>query len=189
MKHCTREILATDGLLGFYNASKDDPHNYARIQFKMTTRKVMEQMASFLRQKLCLEVPLRFNTETIASPYVRPCHTLQINRSEDIETWRRAIGFSNPSHITRMMMFEQLGECPPRTCIVDRLAFLSGCSNTLKAAGPIPESAFKSVVSAMNREDGSPISEVHQMMKRIKAVNERLRHLNRELPRIFQLTS
>jgi hypothetical protein len=40
MKYCVREILATHGLLGFYNASRNQPHKYARIQIEMTARRL-----------------------------------------------------------------------------------------------------------------------------------------------------
>jgi len=85
-----------------------------------------------------------------------------------------------------MMVFEELGECPPGTSIVDRLAFLAGCSCSLKAEGPIPESAFDSVISKMNRQFGSPIIDAHSAIIQIQSVNQRLHHLDRELPRIVQ---
>src|SRR3989441_8364542 len=38
-------------------------------------------------------------------------YTTLFRSSEDIDIWSREIGFSNPSHISRMMVFESLGEC------------------------------------------------------------------------------
>lgn len=188
MEYCAREILATDGVLGFYNASKTQPHKYPRIQIKMTARSVIEELARFLREELCINVSCRLNAEPGGCGR-RPRHIIQVNRSADIDIWRKEIGFSNPSHISRMMVFEELGECPPRTSILDRLSFLTGCSSTLRASGPIPESAFESGISRMRREFGSPDLDAHRTIERIQSINLRLRSLVRELPRIVELTT
>ena len=185
MKYCAREILSTDGLLGFCTASKNRLHKYPRIQIKMTAGVVLEQLAKFLVQQISMKVSCRMNTES-TEVNRRPRYILQINGLDDVEKWRKEIGFSNPSHISRLMVFEELGECPPSTSVVDRLAFLSNCSCSLKAEGPIPVSAFDSVISKMNRQFGSPIADAHTALEQIQRVNQRLRHLNRELPRIVQ---
>jgi len=187
MKYCAREILATDGVLGFYNASKNQPHKYPRIQIKMTARAVIEELARFLGRKLCINVSCRLNAEPGGCGR-RPRHIIQINRSADIDLWRKEIGFSNSSHISRMMVFEELGECPPRTSILDRLSFLTGCTSTLRASGPIPQSAFESAISTMRREFDSPVLDARLTIERIRNTNLRLRSLVRELPRIVELT-
>jgi len=85
-----------------------------------------------------------------------------------------------------MMVFEELGEYPPGTSILDRLSFLTGCTSTLKASGAIPESAFESALSRMKREFGSPVLDAPRTIERIQKVNLRLRSLARELPRIVE---
>ena len=131
MRPLTRELLATDGVLGFYNAGRNNPHKYPRIQIKLKASLVIEQLATFLRADLGISASCRstMSVHEGRSPSLQ--QMLQVNRSEDIETWRREIGFSNPSHISRMMVFEALGECVPRTSIVDRLSFLCGYSSSL----------------------------------------------------------
>lgn len=185
MKYFVREILATDGVLGFYNASRNQPHKYPRIQIKMTARAVIEGLSKFLRRELGINVSCRLNAEPGGCGR-RPRHITQINRSADIDIWRKEIGFSNPSHISRMMVFEELGECPPGTSILDRLSFLTGCTSTLKVSGAIPESAFESAISRMKREFGSPVLDAPRTIERIQKVNLRLRSLARELPRIVE---
>jgi hypothetical protein len=185
MKHCVRELLATDGVLGFYSASKSGVHKYSRIQITMTAWRVVEQLAKFLRQQIGINASCRFEAEPGSSVW-RPRHRLQVNGSANIEKWRKEIGFSNPSHISRLMTFEKLGECPPRTSILDRLSYLTGCSSGLRASGPLPRSAFESAVSEMRRGFGSPDLNAHQTIKRIQCINRRLQHLARELPRIVE---
>jgi len=51
----------------------------------------------------------------------------------------------------------------------------------------MPESAFDSVISQMNRQFGSPIADAHTALKQIQSVNQRLQHLDRELPRIVEI--
>jgi hypothetical protein len=185
MRYCVREILATDGLLGFYNASKNGVHKYARIQIKMTAWRVVKAVARFLHENVGIDVSCRFNAEH-AGLGRRPRHLLQINRATDIEIWREEIGFSNPSHISRMMVFEELGECPPGTGILDRLSFLAGCSATVTVSGPLPRSALQSAISKMRKNFGSPDLGLNQTIARIQSINMRLRHLGRQLPPIVE---
>jgi len=35
MRPLARELLATDGVLGFYNAGRSNPHKYPRIQIRL----------------------------------------------------------------------------------------------------------------------------------------------------------
>lgn len=181
MRCCIREILATDGLLGFYNASQNGLHKYARVQIKMTASLVIGEIAKFLRDKFGIEASCRINAEP-AGLGRRARHILQINRPQDLEIWRKEIGFSNPSHISRMMVFERLGECPPGTSILDRLSYLTGCSSVLKASGPLPACTLESVISKMRREFGSSDLDANQIIKRIQIINMRLHHLSREPP-------
>lgn len=186
MRCFLREILATDGVLGFYNASRNQPHKYPRIQIKMTAQAIIEEMARFLREKLRINVSCRLNAEP-AGLGRHPRHIIQVNRSADIDVWRKELGFSNPSHISHMMVFEEVGECPPRTSILDRLSYLTGCASTLRASGPLPESSFESSISKMRRKFGSPDLDAHHTIERIQSINLRLRRLVRELPRIVEI--
>lgn len=126
MKCVARELLATDGVWGFYTASASGPHRYARIQLKLTAGTVIEELAEFLQNELGMSVSCRMNAVTSDRLGEAPQHILQINRSEDIDAWRNEIGFSNPSHISRLMTFELMGECPPNGTTTARLSFLSG---------------------------------------------------------------
>jgi hypothetical protein len=186
MKCCAREILATDGVLGFYSASKNQPHKYPRIQIKLSARAIIEQLGIFLKKDLGVNASCRLNAEA-AGYRKRARHIIQINRSDDIETWRKEIGFSNPSHITRMMVFEKTGECPPRTSILDRLTFLAGCSSQLAASGPVSESALESLMNAMKKQFGSPELNAQCTIERIRSINLRLRSLHRELPKLVKM--
>jgi hypothetical protein len=188
MRHLARELLATDGLLGFYNAGKYRPYKYSRIQIKLKASLVIEQLASFLQADLGIHASRRstISTHEGRSPSLQ--RILQVNRSEDIDTWRREIGFSNPSHISRMMVFEAQGECVPRTSIRDRLSFLCGYSKTLLASKPIDPIDLVAILDKMTRTFGFPRVTGEAVLTRIDEINRRLgANLNRNLPMLVNL--
>jgi hypothetical protein len=183
MRPLARELLATDGVLGFYNAGRNNPHKYPRIQIKLKASLVIEQLATFLRADLGISASCRstMSVHEGRSPSLQ--QILQVNRSEDIETWRREIGFSNPSHISRMMVFEALGECVPRTSIVDRLSFLCGYSSRLATSKPIAPSDLVAMVDKMTTSFGFPRVTGEAILRGISQINKRLgSNLDRKLP-------
>jgi hypothetical protein len=151
----------------------------------MTAWKVIEQIAIFLRQQVGINASCRFGAEPGSSVWL-PRHRLQVNGSVNIDGWRREIGFSNPSHISRLMIFQRLGECPPKTSILGRLSYLTGCSSGLRTKGPLPTPALESAVSEMREEFGSPKLNAREIIDHIQSINMRLHHLGRELPKIVE---
>ncbi len=184
MRHLARELLATDGVLGFYNAAHG-PHRYPRIQIKLKACPVIEQMATFLRHELGIHVSCHSRFPTHEGWDASLQQILQINRSEDIDTWRREIGFSNPSHISRMMVFDLLGECIPRTSIRARLSFLCGRSPSLDLFEPISVIDLISLVDHMRKDFGFPRLEGREILNEVRKISERLEStLGRGLPPI-----
>ncbi|TMI14151.1 hypothetical protein E6H33_09010 [Candidatus Bathyarchaeota archaeon] len=59
MRPLARELLATDGVLGFYNAGGNNPHKYPRIQIKLKASLVIEQLATFLQADLSISASCR----------------------------------------------------------------------------------------------------------------------------------
>lgn len=188
MRFLAREILATDGVLGFYNASPNHPNKYARIQIRMTARHVIEQLAQFLRTVFGITVSCRFDREGFGGCHTHPQHILQINRAEDIERWRTEIGFSNPSHISRFIVFRKIGYCPPNTSLLTRLSFLTGCSSQLHAPRAVPEDAMVSTLDLMRKDFGSPMLEGRAIIDEIRKINYKLNStLGRTLPEITRM--
>jgi hypothetical protein len=188
MRSLARELLATYGLLGFYAAGRNQLHKYPRIQIKLKICPAIGQLASFLRNDLGLRVSLRSALGTHEGRKTSLQQILQVNLSEDIETWRREIGFSNPSHISRMMVFEALGECVPRSSIVDRLSFLCGYSKSLAVSTPIALCDVVAITDRMTRSFGFPRITGETIISTIGEINKRLRsNLNRRLPTLVNL--
>lgn len=86
MRPLARELLATDGVLGFYNAGECKPHKYPRIQIKLKACPVIEQLASFLRVELGIGAKCRYNLGIHKGWGTSLQQIIQINRSEDIDT-------------------------------------------------------------------------------------------------------
>lgn len=187
MKPLARELLATDGVLGFYTAEKGGGHKYPRIQIKMTARRVIDEVSAFLQNHLGITSRCRDQTVDHTGWGKSLQRVLQISQHSDIDTWRKEIGFSNPSHISRMMVYEALGECPPRTSIDNRVAFLSGQSSKLSSLGPITRTDLVSVISRMKAEFGSPRATPSAILQKIDEINDRLSsNLGRKLPVLAQ---
>ena len=183
MRPLARELLATDGVLGFYNAGRYGPHKYPRIQIRLKACPAIEQLSSFLKLELGIRTTWRYTLGVHEGRRPSLQQVIQINRSEDIDTWRREIGFSNPSHISRMMLFELRGECPPRTSIVDRLSMLS--DRLGRASVHLPPEDMISLVGQMRKRFGFPRLEGRDILEKMTQVSGQLElKLGRGLPRL-----
>jgi hypothetical protein len=160
-------------------------HKYPRIQIKLASESIIRQLATFLRNTMGLSVSCRLNV-AVDGWGRNPRYILQINRGEDIETWRREIGFSNPAHTSRMMVYNTLGECPPGTRLLDRLSFLSGCTPHLSAQKPMSASSFESVINQMRKEYKTPRLEAREIVRKMQEINKRP-YLRSRLPEIVAL--
>ena len=189
MRQFARELLATDGVLGFYNSGKCGLHKYPRIQIKLKACPVIEQLANFLRVELGIHATCRNNLGIHKGWGTSLQQIIQVNRSEDIDTWRREIGFSNPSHISRMMVFELQGECLPRTSIVDRLSMLSGRFSRFDTApGHLRPQDLIFLVGDMRKHFGFPRLEGKEVLNAMIQISKRLEfRLGRGLPPIVNL--
>jgi len=82
-----------------------------------------------------------------------------------------------------MMVFEALGECVPRTSIVDRLSFLCGYSSRLVASKPFAPSDLVAMVDKMTTSFGFPRVTGEAILQKIAEINRRLgSNLDRKLP-------
>lgn len=51
-------------------------------------------------------------------------YRLEINGKKNLKKWVDLIGFSNPKHKTKIIVWERLGYCPPRTTYTERLKII-----------------------------------------------------------------
>lgn len=190
MKHLVRETLATDDVFGFYSATKAGQRKYPRIQIKLKSGPLIEQLAIFLSTELGLEprcrTALTFHEGYGHCPTVQ--QILQISRMSDIRTWIREIGSSNPVHISRMMIYELLGEVDPNTSIKKRLLLLLGHSLRTGDSELLHPSDLVRIMDNMENRFGFPRLGGHEILGALRKVNGNLEsRAGRRLPAIVDL--
>jgi len=118
-----RGLFDTDGNIYFdKNRSAKNPKN-DRPAIKLgTVSKNLINDLFFLFKKLGLNPRLK-------KPYQgkrdkNAVHTVLVYRKADIEYFIKNIGFKNPKHSTKWLIFKKLGYCPPKTTLKERLKIL-----------------------------------------------------------------
>ena len=188
------EICSTDGLIGFYNANKKyNPHKYPRIQIRMTLREVIESLAEFVRQELSINARTYYDIKRKNGSIQ---HTLAINGKEKLDTWRKTIGISNPSKISKVMVWEKYGICPPHTTILQRFAMISDIIDPLKykeknqsipAVKSLPQKDIIDILVKMRKDYGYPLIKPTTLVNLAETV-DKLVHI-RNQRRLLQSSS
>lgn len=94
-------------------------HTYPVISFCTGSQMLATQVHKALR-KLGFTVPVmtrRRDTGVL---------TIQMNGNINYERWMNTIGFNNPKHLTKVILYEQFGLVPPETDLEERLRILRG---------------------------------------------------------------
>jgi intein/homing endonuclease len=120
-----RGLFDTDGCIYFdRNRSAKHPiNNVPTIQLALISEKLIKQV---------YEILINFGLHPrLKKPYQgkgdrRKVHTILIYRREDIRYFIEKIGFKNPKHHTKWLVFKKLGYCPPKTTLVERKNILRG---------------------------------------------------------------
>jgi len=177
------EICSTDGLIGFYNANREyDPHKYPRIQIRMTLKEIIETLAEFVTQELGIDARTYYNIKRKNGSIQ---HMLTINGKDKFEVWRKTVGISNPSKISKVMVWEKYGICPPYTTILQRFAMISDIIDPMKYKKknlPIPPVRYLpgkviiDILAEMRRNYGYPLIRPTTLVNLAKAV-DRLVHV------------
>jgi len=120
-----RGLADTDGCLSF--ADKGHLHNYPRIKVTNVSRRLLSSIKRILSTDFGLRSTLIEDSASRVT-YERnyPTLALQIQGRKAISIWDDSIGFRNVSKLTRLLIWETYGFCPPGTSISQRLAVISG---------------------------------------------------------------
>lgn len=107
-----------DGSITF--KSKDGlAHSYPVISFASISEGLVRQVQELLR-KLGFIIPVklsRTNERTLI---------IQLNGDKNYERWMNLIGFNNPKHLTKVVLYESFGIVPPNTGLVERVKLIRG---------------------------------------------------------------
>lgn len=110
-------------------------HVYPRVQIKCASKKIIWQMSDILK---FLEI---HNTVTIMkSRKSNEVDQYQINiNGSYIESFVKKIGFRNPVHITKYLIWKKYGFCPTKTTLEQRRNILKGNLDPYKLYGPVAQ--------------------------------------------------
>ncbi len=124
-----RGLGDTDFSLTFQKKGKD-VHYYPVIHLSNRSKILVRQTSQVLNR---LGIPnsttfdYNENNKKTGKTYIK--HDLFINGKRNLELWMKLIGFHNPKHLTRYLVWKKLGFCPPRTTLEQRIGVLNGNTN------------------------------------------------------------
>jgi predicted transcriptional regulator len=113
-----RGLFDGDGSLSF--KSKDGlAHTYPVLSYSSISEPLMRQLQEQL-MRLGFVIPKKLWERDDGTFY------LAINGDTNFERWMNLIGFNNPKHLTKVVLYEKFGLVPPKTDLVERVKFIRG---------------------------------------------------------------
>ena len=118
-----RGLFDTDGSLYFEkNRSAKKPENKVpNIKIGTTSKGLSRQLIKILSK---LGYHPRCKNPFRGKRDKNQVYSVLIYRKGDIKKWIKEIGFRNPKHYTKWLVFKKLGYCPPYTTIAERKEIL-----------------------------------------------------------------
>lgn len=120
-----RGLVDTDFSISFKKKStKHNRHFYPVISANFASKKLTENIKEILTGIGFGVVLLQGAIKRYEKSY--PSFKIDINGRKNLEKWMNIIGFNNPKHITKYLVWKKFGFCPPRTTINQRKDILEG---------------------------------------------------------------
>ncbi len=113
--HFLRGLFDTDGCLVFDKQHKDI-HYYPRIEIKMLSCPMREQLLSILSDR---------GFRYITSPQPNEGLRIQMNGKKIFERWMKDIGFNNQKHVSKYDVWSKFGYYTPNTTLKERIDILA----------------------------------------------------------------
>ncbi|MFX1520077.1 MAG: LAGLIDADG family homing endonuclease [Promethearchaeota archaeon] len=113
-----RGLFDGDGSLSF-KSKGGLAHTYPVLSFSSISEPLMKQLQEQLGQ-LGFVVPKKLWEREDGTFY------LAINGDKNYERWMNIIGFNNPKHLTKVVLYEVYGYVPPYTDLVERIKLIRG---------------------------------------------------------------
>ncbi len=111
-----RGLCDTDGTIFFGKKGCYKKHSYPMIEIKSISPKIIEQVHKILQKK-------GFKARVRRTPDGYGC--LYLSGKEQINLWMKEIGFKNPKHNSKYLVWKKLGYYPPGTSLEQRMEILS----------------------------------------------------------------
>lgn len=158
---CLRGLFDTDGSISFCRVSKKY-HSYPNVCLGSISKTAIEQASNVLT---------RLNTEFITSEYTdkrgnrKTLYLIWIRGRDKVQTYLQKVGFRNPGQLSKPMVCQKYGCCPPHTTFSQRVAMLAEKLDPYdyyqkgRTAFPkpinIPQETLISVLETMQRQYGT----------------------------------
>jgi intein/homing endonuclease len=127
-----RGIADTDFSLTFKKRKKT-LHSYPVVKGKFKSKKLVLDLMKLLSE---LNLQFTYNEETEYDPRMGKWftqHAIYSRGHDNFKNWMNLIGFNNPKHSTKYLIWKKYGFCPPSTSLAQRYAILSLKSNPYEA--------------------------------------------------------
>ena len=124
LKAFIRGFFDTDGSVTFRRnyTAKDKSPRIIRFQMSSTSKVLAIELS-----KILVDLGFRpYSHSFMPKPGTMLGHRITIEKRSDIPKWISEIGFDNPKHQTKYLVWKKFGVCPPRTTILDRQRILNG---------------------------------------------------------------
>lgn len=134
-----RGIADTDFYLVFKirKDTKFKEHHYPLIAGQFASRALTEQLKELLNE-LGIHSHLEKGIRKLNNKLFRHYRVVVVGK-KNLEKWINLIGFSNPKHYTKYLVWKKFGFCPPRTTLAERRKILKGIVNinSISARGEV----------------------------------------------------
>lgn len=108
---------------GKYREFKLKYNTYPRIEVNSVSHQVIKEISVLLRR---LNVNHRVNIRNTKKKNEKQSLAIRIRGPERVGYFLERIGFGNPSHVSKYMIWKRFGMCPVRTIHVQRKLILKG---------------------------------------------------------------
>lgn len=111
-----RGLFDGDGCLSF-KSKEGLAHTYPVLSYISISKLLIEQLKTLL-EEMGFTVPKKL-VENKNGTLV-----LFLNGDTNYERWMNTIGFNNPKHLTKVVLYEKFGMVPPETDLVERVKLI-----------------------------------------------------------------
>lgn len=120
-----RGITDTDGSLTFKKKHKN-VHYYPIIKIDSASRQLIEDVKNILIL-LGFKIYTQFDCKehNIKTKKIYIKHSIYLSGRKNLDLWIKKIGFKNPKHITKYLIWQKFGFCPPKTTLTQRYSILN----------------------------------------------------------------
>ena len=114
-----RGLADTDFCIAFKKKHKN-MHYYPVISVRQKSKTIIEDVSNALKE-LGFYLYTQYNMSVkYQRGFTATQHAIYISGEKNLSKWINLIGFNNPKHMTKYLVWKKFGQCPPYTTLVQR---------------------------------------------------------------------